>query len=123
MNKMKIIALCTCLFFSLAIQAQEIINLYPGAIPNSKPARPEEANAATPPDMIRRVTNPTLEVYYPEKGKATGTAVVICPGGSYKVLVYKGEGITTAKEFAKNGVTAFVLKYRLPDDSIMIDKT
>jgi DUF1680 family protein/acetyl esterase/lipase len=123
MNKMKIITLCTCLFFSLAIQAQEIINLYPGAIPNSKPARPEEANAATPPDMIRRVTNPTLEVYYPEKGKATVTAVVICPGGSYKVLVYKGEGITTAKEFAKNGVTAFVLKYRLPDDSTMIDKS
>ena len=49
--------------------------------------------------------------------------VVICPGGSYTVIVYQGEGITTAKEFAKNGVAAFVLKYRLPNDSFAIDKS
>jgi acetyl esterase/lipase len=59
----------------------------------------------------------------PEKDKATGAAVIICPGGSYKVLVYDGEGVRTAKQFAKNGVAAFVLRYRLPDDSTMIDKT
>jgi acetyl esterase/lipase len=39
------------------------------------------------------------------------------------VVVYQGEGISTAKQFAKNGVAAFVLKYRLPDDSIMLNKT
>jgi acetyl esterase/lipase len=39
------------------------------------------------------------------------------------VVVYQGEGINTAKQFAKNGIAAFVLKYRLPDDSIMQDKT
>jgi acetyl esterase/lipase len=72
--------------------------------------------------MFRRVTHPTLEVYLPEKKNATGAAVVICPGGAYKVIVYEGEGIATAKEFAKNGVAAFVLKYRLPDDSTMVDK-
>jgi acetyl esterase/lipase len=38
------------------------------------------------------------------------------------VVVYQGEGIKTAKEFAKNGIAAFVLKYRLPDDSTMVDK-
>jgi len=39
------------------------------------------------------------------------------------VVVYQAEGIKTAKEFAKNGVAAFVLKYRLPSDSTMVDKT
>jgi acetyl esterase/lipase len=63
-----------------------------------------------------------LEMYLPEKEKATGVAVVICPGGGYSVVVYQGEGISNAKEFAKNGVAAFVLKYRLPDDSTMLDK-
>ena len=48
--------------------------------------------------------------------------MVICPGG-YSVIVYQGEGISTAKEFAKNGVAAFVLKYRLPNDSFAINKS
>jgi acetyl esterase/lipase len=64
-----------------------------------------------------------LEIYLPEKEKATGAAVVICPGGAYGMIVYQGEGLRTAKEFQKNGIAAFVLKYRLPDDSAMPDKT
>lgn len=73
--------------------------------------------------MYRNVTRPTLEVYLPEKEKATGTAVIIVPGGGYSVVVYQGEGIGTAKQFAQNGIAAFVLKYRLPDDSIMQNKS
>ena len=73
--------------------------------------------------MFRGVTKPTLEIYLPDKEKTTGTAVIIIPGGSYAVVVYQGEGISTAKQFAKNGIVAFVLKYRLPDDSIMQNKT
>ncbi|QMU31432.1 alpha/beta hydrolase [Adhaeribacter radiodurans] len=72
--------------------------------------------------LVRRVVKPSLEVYLPAKENASGAAVIICPGGSYKVIVFQGEGIATAKEFAKNGVAAFVLKYRLPNDSILIDK-
>ena len=37
-------------------------------------------------------------------------------------MVYDGEGVSTAKKFAEHGVAAFVLKYRLPDDSTMVDK-
>jgi acetyl esterase/lipase len=72
--------------------------------------------------MFRGVTRPTLEVYLPEKEKASGAAVIIIAGGSYAVIVYQGEGISTAKQFAKNGIAAFVLKYRLPDDSTMQNK-
>jgi acetyl esterase/lipase len=104
------------------IIAQEIINLYTGTIPKSRVSK-IEANGSLPSSGIyNRVTKPTLEIYLPQKEKASGSAVIICPGGGYKVIVYQGEGIAIAKEFVKNGVAAFVLKYRLPDDSTIGDK-
>jgi acetyl esterase/lipase len=118
MKKITTIALSLLLVFTT--NAQEIINLYPGSIPNAKPSGVKESFTS---GMFRGVTTPTLEIYLPEKEKATGAAIVICPGGGYSVVVYQGEGVSTAKEFAKNGIAAFVLKYRLPDDSTMIDKT
>lgn len=108
--------------FSVNLEAQELIPLYPGAVPNSKEALNLTVAANARPGIISNVLKPELEIYLPEKEKATGAAVVICPGGSYKVLSYQGEGIKTALEFMRNGVAAFVLKYRLPDDAIMIDK-
>jgi acetyl esterase/lipase len=69
------------------------------------------------------VTEPTLTPFFPSKEKANGTAVIICPGGGYSHLAIKSEGYDVAKEFNKIGVTAFVLKYRLPSDAIMVDKT
>lgn len=109
-----------CLLFSFMANAQEMVELYPGAIPNSKKTGKKETFNA---GIFRGVTKPTLEIYLPEKVNAAGTAVIIIPGGSYGVVVYQGEGVSTAKQFAKNGITAFVLKYRLPDDSIMLNKT
>ncbi len=118
---MKNLKLCFVLLFvfSLNIKAQQIINLYPGAIPNSKESNIKESERS---GMFAGVTKPTLEIYLPEKENATGAAVVICPGGGYAVVVYQGEGIKTAKEFARNGIAAFVLKYRLPNDTTMLDK-
>ena len=101
--------------------AQEIIKLYPDAIPNSKKSEKKETSNANS-SIIRGITQPTLEIYLPEKDKATGASVVICPGGAYGVLVYQGEGLRTAKDFQKKGIAAFVLKYRLPDDTTMVDK-
>ena len=118
---MKTLKICFAVLFlcSLNIKAQQIIDLYPGAIPNSKESNVKETEHS---GMFSGVTKPTLEVYLPEKEKSTGAAVVICPGGGYAVVVYQAEGVRTAKEFAKNGIAAFVLKYRLPNDSTMIDK-
>jgi len=111
------------LLLPFANRAQEIINLYPGAISNSKESDIKETGGDQPSGIISSVIKPTLEIYLPEKEKSTGAAVVICPDGGYAVVVYQAEGIKTAKEFAKNGVAAFVLKYRIPNDSTMIDKT
>lgn len=105
------------------VRSQEVVNLYPGTIPNTKPTIVIEDSTDKSGSLIRRVITPTLEIYLPQKEIATGAAVIICPGGSYKVLVYQGEGTATAKEFAKKGVAAFVLRYRLPNDSFVIDKS
>jgi len=107
---------------TLSVSAQEIIPLYKESVPNSN-VIPADVKESFGGGMYRNVTNPTLEVYLPEKGKETGAAVVVCAGGGYSVIVYNGEGLSTAKEFAKNGIAAFVLKYRLPSDVIMNDKS
>lgn len=122
-RKLKVIAFCfvfQAIFLSLSI-AQEVITLYSGAVPNSKTITYKGGDIVSN-GLIRYVSKPTFEVYLPEKEVATGTAVIICPGGGYSVIVYQGEGISTAKEFAKKGIAAFVLKYRLPNDSTMLDK-
>ncbi|HQG62068.1 MAG TPA: alpha/beta hydrolase [Bacteroidales bacterium] len=108
---------------SVFTSAQELIRLYSGAIPGSTGSTIKEPPGTKPtPGMISLVLDPELEIYLPEKEKATGAAVIICPGGSYKVLTYQAEGVRTAQEFARNGIAAFVLKYRLPDDATMKDK-
>ena len=97
---LKVIALFGAfLFLSLTISAQEIVEEYSGPVPNSKNSGKKETFNS---GMFRGVTKPTLEIYLPEKEKTTGTAVIIIPGGSYAVVVYQGEGISTAKQFAKN---------------------
>jgi acetyl esterase/lipase len=101
--------------------AQELVKLYPGAIPNSRQGKLPDI-APSMRGMINRVITPELELYLPEKSNSTGVAVIVCPGGSYKVLTYEAEGVRTAKELAKKGIAAFVLKYRLPNDSTMVDK-
>lgn len=113
------------LLFCPTLKAQEIVNLYPGAIPGAKatPATYIE-NVVTGADGIIRVSKvslPTLIVFLPKQAHATGAAVIICPGGGYGILAISHEGYDVAKRFNEIGVAAIVLKYRLPSAEIMID--
>jgi acetyl esterase/lipase len=63
---------------------------------------------------VKNINNPTLTVYFPPAELANGTAVLICPGGGFRLLVYKSEGVDPAKFLNKLGITAIILKYRLP---------
>ncbi len=110
---------CNCCF------AQQEIPLYTGRIPNSTDAPNEEYKKANElvDSLTFNVSVPTLTVFLPPKDKANGTAVIICPGGGYHVLLTKREGSDVARTFNKLGVTAFVLKYRLPSDKTMKDRT
>jgi acetyl esterase/lipase len=90
--------------------AQKVLPLYPDTIPGStiKLSKEEE---------------PTLTLYLPIKEKATGTAVLVIPGGAYGFLAFEEEGIAIGKAFAEKGIAAFVLKYRLPKRETMRDKS
>jgi acetyl esterase/lipase len=63
--------------------------------------------------FARNVTIATLTPFLPEKGTATGAAVIVAPGGGFRTLSMENEGWNVAKALAKRGVAAFVLKYRL----------
>jgi acetyl esterase/lipase len=104
-------------------QEQKSLPLYSKGIPNSKPTPAAYKEKIDNAYWITNVSIPTVTPYIPAKGIANGTAVIICPGGSYAGLASAHEGFKVAQEFNKIGVTAFVLKYRLPSDSIMTDKS
>src|SRR5680860_93364 len=72
---------------------------------------------------ISKVSQPTLTLFVADSTKANGTAVIICPGGGYSHLAIKKEGYNVAKWLNTLGISAFVLKYRMPSDETMEDKT
>ncbi|RZK43433.1 MAG: alpha/beta hydrolase [Pedobacter sp.] len=114
------------LVMSYGLSAQTVVSLYDGPIQGSK----ADANYVEKEHIggdgnryISFVSNPTLTIYEAPKDKATDAAVIICPGGGYQVLAVEHEGEELAKRFNEFGITAFVLKYRLPSDAIMVDKS
>lgn len=120
--------LLTALFFifiSNFILAQTVteISLYNGKVPGAKHSPVKERMLVLPNGGIRiySVTDPTITKYSP--AKPNGMSVIICPGGGYQRLSIDNEGTNVAKLFNQYGITGFVLKYRLPNDSIMVDKS
>ena len=91
------------------------------AIPNSKPGPDEESSANG--SWIRKVSRPVIQVYLPARARATGASVVIFPGGSYAGLTFDFEGTQQANYFIDHGIAAFVVKYRIPDDATMVDRS
>lgn len=114
-------ALCMVLMaLSASAAAQEpVIPLWPGVAPGSENWRQEEAESAAPWDakvrLVRNVVRPTLTAYLPDRAKATGTAVIVAPGGGFRFLSWASEGTQVAQWLATRGIAAFVLKYRLVD--------
>jgi acetyl esterase/lipase len=109
------------------VSAQRELPLYgDGPIPNSKPAADRQTidSSGNPVHYsYSLVSRPTLTVYVPAPGTACGTAVIVCPGGGYTHLAMTHEGTEVCKWLNRLGITAFLLKYRLPSDETMPDKT
>jgi acetyl esterase/lipase len=91
--------------------AQQEIPLWATGAPGFESLRKEPIEAKD--YWIRNIHNPSITVYLPPKEKATGAAVLICPGGGHRLLVFKAEGVEPAEYLNSLGVAAFVLKYRL----------
>lgn len=100
----------------------QIMALYEGAaIPNSKPTPNQEKIGDW--GSTQNVTRPTIQTFLPAKAKANGASVIIFPGGGYIGLSMALEGATIALFFQDHGTAAFIVKYRLPSDATMEDKT
>ncbi|QQL51013.1 alpha/beta hydrolase [Mucilaginibacter ginkgonis] len=92
-----------------------VISLWKNGAPGfeSKKDIPEKG-----PVYASNINNPSVTVYLPPKEKATGAAVLICPGGGHRMLVMTSEGHDPAKFLNSIGVAAIVLKYRLGRDTL-----
>ena len=98
----------------LGIIAQEkpiIMPLWKDGAPGFENLRNEPEQAKD--YWVKNIHNPSIAVYLPPKEEANGAAVVICPGGGHRLLVYNAEGVEPALFLNKLGIVAIVLKYRL----------
>lgn len=106
--------------FALPLFAQETILLRPDSPAAASPEKVEERGTAGAHDRaVSNVSQPSLTVYLPSKQKATGAAILVCPGGGYVRLAIDKEGHDVARWLNSIGVAGIVLKYRLPGSDNM----
>jgi acetyl esterase/lipase len=118
---MRVLALCL-VSVSLAA-APKTLDLWPGTAPGEKEPIGEERDTTKPGDnlvggkpVIRlgNVSKPTITIVQPPNEKNTGTAVVVLPGGGYHILAWDLEGTEIADWLNSIGVSAILVKYRVP---------
>lgn len=102
----------TVLFFN-TLCAQQEIKLYPNGLKENNGLNVKESWRDK--EFLQNISEPRMYFYPSEKEKATGTAVLICPGGGYSGISVIKEGSEIAKWFNELGVSAFVLYYRMPN--------
>ena len=99
---------------SASASSPKVINLWPGVAPGSEQwKQPETTVGSGSGQRVMNVTTPTLSVYLPPASTATGTSVIIAPGGGFVWLSINMEGHDVAKWLVDRGIAAVVLKYRL----------
>lgn len=101
--------------------AQKVMKLWPDNIPYSTGKIGEEELLEG--GRIQNIQDPTITIYLPEQDKATGAAIVICPGGGYRLLAMQHEGHDIARWFNEFGVAGIVVKNRLPTSDNITDKS
>jgi len=117
----------TLLFAAVTVASAQTttVKVWPEGPPGAKPDPNyrEETLMDQGKPRVARVTDPVLLVYLPAPEKANGSAVVICPGGGYIRLAIDHEGYDIANWLNEMGIAGIILKYRLPSDTIMENKS
>lgn len=116
------------LMASLQLNAQETFPLYPGAIPGAidKPDAETTNTLENGVVIVGKISRPTVTVYKGENVRRSNgkqMAIIIFPGGGYVINALKHEGHDVGKWLAAHGITAFVVKYRVPDSTYMTNPT
>lgn len=121
------IILLSTFCINMAFAQVETIEVWPngapGAIENKAYIESYAYDALGVIQGINKVSKPTLTLFLADPAKATGTAMVICPGGGYTHLAINKEGYKVAKWLNTLGISAFVLKYRMPTNQTMKNKS
>ncbi|MEN9635325.1 MAG: hypothetical protein RL077_3729 [Verrucomicrobiota bacterium] len=120
---LRLAALGISLTVSLWAQPAQPRPLWPGKAPGEIKDLPPESDQTKPTDRpvagktvlrLGNVTQPTLTIYSPPSAKNTGAAVLVCPGGGYNILAADLEGTEVCEWLNRLGVTAVLVKYRVP---------
>jgi acetyl esterase/lipase len=116
----------TCPAPAVAADKPMVVELWPGKVPDetgnigpekvhlSPKLTKKEVEVTEPTRLVTNVSRPTITVHRPAKGKDTGAAILICPGGGYWNLYWQLEGEEVAAWLNAQGVTGIILKYRVP---------
>jgi acetyl esterase/lipase len=96
--------------------SRPVLPIWSGKMPGTeRPASQHESTMVVPYDhmhIVRNVTVPTMTLFLP-KANPSKTAVIVVPGGGFRVLAIEAEGYSVAEWFSQHGIAALVLKYRL----------
>lgn len=90
------------------------LKVWPNGAPEQNTPPGAERSWVDGIERVENISEAEIYVYLPEKEKSTGAAVVICPGGGYKIEAIEHEGYKIAEFLKDNGIAGIVLKYRLP---------
>ena len=110
----------SCLFTGVAMAQDKPVLLFPDGAPGEKNKWTEKADTEggkTGGESVLRITNvgePTITVYHAPIEIASGSAMIVCPGGGYNILAYDLEGDEVCEWLNSLGITAVLLKYRVP---------
>src|ERR1039457_1799935 len=113
------VAITGLLIAAAVLPAQtNVVMLWPNGAPGSESWTQKEAEYTVGNSglkAVRNVVKPSITVYLPAAETATGTSVVVAPGGAFRMLSWDSEGTQVADWLQRHGVAGFVLKYRLTD--------
>ena len=115
----KILALSFMVITTIATAQERFIPLFSDSVPEAKLNIVEKSvssgnTGGRTVNRISNVTAPGITVYQASKENATGAAVLVCPGGGYNILAYDLEGTEVCEWLNSLGITAILLKYRVP---------
>src|SRR5205085_12471624 len=115
MQQMMLVLGTLGLAFAARTTGAQVVNIWPGVAPGSEHWTQKETTIENTPvgTVVMNVVTPTLTAYLPDRAKATGTGIIIAPGGAFVALAMSLEATDVAHWLQQRGIAAFVLKYRI----------